>query len=76
MKIKILGSGCPSCKKLESNVLLALAAINKEAEVEKVTDIKDIMSYQVMATPALVLDGKVMFSGRVPSVELLKEMLK
>jgi small redox-active disulfide protein 2 len=76
MNIKILGSGCPSCKKLENNVLLALAAINKKAEVEKVTDIKDIMSYQVMATPALVLDGKVMFSGRVPSVELLKDMLK
>lgn len=76
MNIKILGSGCPSCKRLESNVLLALAAINKDAEVEKVTDIRDIMSYQVMATPALVLDGRVMFSGRVPSVEFLKDMLK
>ncbi|MDD3713113.1 MAG: thioredoxin family protein [Candidatus Izemoplasmatales bacterium] len=76
MNIKILGTGCPSCKRLESNVLLALQAMNKEAEVEKVTDIKAIMSYQVMATPALVLDGKVLFAGRVPSVELLKEMLK
>lgn len=76
MNIKILGTGCPSCKRLESNVLLALKEMNKEAEVEKVTDIKAIMSYQIMATPALVLDGKVLFSGRVPSVELLKDMLK
>ena len=76
MNIKILGTGCPSCKRLENNVLLAIKEMNKEAEVEKVTDIKAIMSYQIMATPALVLDGKVLFSGRVPSVELLKDMLK
>jgi len=76
MNIKILGSGCPSCKKLEKNVIEALKALNKDAEVEKVTDIRDIMAYEIMATPALVLDGKVLFSGRVPSSAMLQELLK
>ena len=68
MNIKVLGSGCSNCKKLEKNVIEALAAMNKEATVEKVTEMKDIMSYNIMRTPALVVDGKVLFSGQ----ELLK----
>ncbi|AUD65581.1 hypothetical protein BK011_07700 [Tenericutes bacterium MZ-XQ] len=76
MNIKVLGTGCPSCKKLEKNVYDALKALNIEAEVEKVTEIKDIMSYGVMRTPALVVDGKVVISGQVPVVSKLVEILK
>jgi small redox-active disulfide protein 2 len=76
MNIKVLGTGCPSCKKLEKNVYDALKELNIEAEVEKVTEIKDIMSYGVMRTPALVVDGKVVISGQVPVVSKLVEILK
>lgn len=76
MNIKVLGTGCPSCKKLEKNVFEALKELNIEAEVEKVTEIKDIMSYGVMRTPALVVDGKVVISGQVPVVSKLVEILK
>lgn len=76
MNIKVLGTGCPSCKKLEKNVYEALKELNIEAEVEKVTEVKDIMSYGVMRTPALVVDGKVVISGQVPVVSKLVEILK
>lgn len=76
MNIKVLGTGCPSCKKLEKNVYDALKELNIEAEVEKVTEVKDIMSYGVMRTPALVVDGKVVISGQVPVVSKLVEILK
>lgn len=76
MNIKVLGTGCPNCKRLEKNVMDALDQLGKTAEVEKVTEIKDIMSYNIMSTPALVVDGKVLFSGQVPNVEKLKELLK
>ena len=76
MNIKVLGTGCPSCKKLEKNVYEVLKELNIEAEVEKVTEVKDIMSYGVMRTPALVVDGKVVISGQVPVVSKLVEILK
>lgn len=76
MNIKVLGSGCPNCKRLEKNVIEALKNLNKTADIEKVTDIKDIMSYEIMSTPALVVDGKVLFSGQVPSVDKLQALLK
>ncbi|MFA5470865.1 MAG: thioredoxin family protein [Acholeplasmataceae bacterium] len=76
MNIKVLGTGCPNCKRLEKNVIDALDQLGKTAEVEKVTEVKDIMSYNIMSTPALVVDGKVLFSGQVPNVEKLKELLK
>ena len=76
MNIKILGSGCASCRKLEKNVIDALKALDKEVTMEKVTDMKDIMSYNIMSTPALVVDGKVLFSGQVPSVKKIQELLK
>jgi len=65
MKIKILGSGCPKCKKLEGNVRKALETTGITAEVEKVTEINDIMNYGVMITPALVINEKVVSSGQV-----------
>jgi small redox-active disulfide protein 2 len=76
VKIEILGTGCPKCKKLAENAEIAAKALGIEYEIEKVTDINEIMKFGVMITPALVIDGKVKIAGKVPSVEQLKEMLK
>jgi small redox-active disulfide protein 2 len=73
--IKVLGSGCMNCKKLESNVRKAVEELGINASIEKVTDFKDIVSYGVMATPALVVDEKVKIMGKVPSVDQLKKYL-
>jgi small redox-active disulfide protein 2 len=75
MIIKILGTGCSKCKKLEENVKEAVSELGIEATVEKVLDIKDIMAYGVMSTPALVVDEQVKVMGRVPSVEDIKKYL-
>ncbi len=75
MIIKVLGSGCANCKKLEENTRKAVELLGIEATIEKVTDIKDIMSFGVMKTPALVVDGKVKIMGRVPSAEEIKKYL-
>ncbi|MBE6064577.1 thioredoxin family protein [Clostridium cochlearium] len=75
MIIKVLGSGCMNCKKLESNVRKAVEELGINASIEKVTDFKDIVSYGVMATPALVVDEKVKIMGKVPSVDQLKKYL-
>ncbi len=72
MKIEILGMGCVNCNKLYQNVLEAVRQSGKEAEVAKVEDIKKIMSYGVMSTPALVIDGVVKVAGKVPKVEEIK----
>ena len=76
MKIKILGTGCPNCKVLESNTKKALEELNKKAEVEKVTDLGEIMSYGIMSTPALVIDNKVVSYGKVLSPDEIKKFLK
>ena len=65
MIIKILGSGCKNCVLLKENTELALKEIGLEAEIVKVTDFKDIMTYGVMSTPALVVDEKVVSFGKV-----------
>ena len=75
MKIKILGTGCPNCKKLEANTKQALEELKMKAEIEKITEIQDIMSYGVMGTPALVVDEKVKVYGRIPNVEEIKTIL-
>ncbi len=75
MNIKVLGAGCPNCIRLENNVKEALRLLGIEAVVEKITEYPKIISYGVMSTPALVVDEKVLFTGRVPSPEALKEML-
>jgi small redox-active disulfide protein 2 len=67
MIIKILGSGCPNCKKLEANTKKALKELNLEASVEKIEDMEKIMEYGVMSTPALVVDEEVKLFGRVAS---------
>ncbi|HNW98360.1 MAG TPA: thioredoxin family protein [Bacteroidales bacterium] len=75
MDIKILGTGCPNCKTLEKNTINALSELNISANVEKVEDIVKIMSYGIMRTPGIVIDGKVVLSGRVPSMNELKEII-
>lgn len=75
MKIKILGTGCSNCQKLEANTKQALEELKMKADIEKVTEIQDIMSYGVMGTPALVIDEKVEVSGRIPDVEEIKAIL-
>ena len=75
MVIKVLGSGCANCKKLEENTRKAVEALGLDATIEKVTDFKDIMSYGVMKTPALVVDEKVKIMGRVPTAEEIKKYL-
>ncbi|MFA6941304.1 MAG: thioredoxin family protein [Clostridiaceae bacterium] len=75
MVIKILGSGCANCKKLEANARQAAEEMGIKAEVVKVTDFKDILAYGVMKTPGLVVDEKVKVMGRVPSAEEIKKLL-
>ncbi|HOW27114.1 MAG TPA: thioredoxin family protein [Elusimicrobiota bacterium] len=74
-KLQILGSGCPKCKLLAEQAEKAAKAMGLEYELEKVTDIEKIMAFGVMSTPALVVDGKIKSSGRVPSADELKAML-
>ena len=67
MKIEVLGPGCNNCARLEKNTREAIAMAGIDAEVTKVTDYAEIMAYGVMSTPGLVIDGKVVSYGRVPS---------
>ncbi|PKM46358.1 MAG: thioredoxin family protein [Firmicutes bacterium HGW-Firmicutes-8] len=73
--IKILGPGCANCSSLEKLVFNVLAELNADANVSKVTDFKEIASYGVMSTPALVIDGQVKFSGVVPSKAKMTEII-
>jgi small redox-active disulfide protein 2 len=76
MNIQVLGPGCARCKQLFSNTQSAVNQANLDADIEKVEDIVTIMKYGVMATPALVVDGNVLFAGKVPSVAELQQMLQ
>lgn len=75
MIVKILGSGCPNCKKLEANTQKAVNELDVKAVIEKVTDYGLIMNYGIMSTPALVIDEQVASYGRIPDVAEIKEML-
>lgn len=75
MKIKILGTGCPNCQKLEANTKQALEELKMKAKIEKITEIQDIMSYGVMGMPALVVNEKVEVSGRIPDAKEIKTIL-
>jgi small redox-active disulfide protein 2 len=75
MEIKVLGTGCPKCKKLEQAAVEAVAAAGIDANVTKVEDIFQIMQFGVMTTPALVVDGKVLVKGRVPGVDEIKNLI-
>ena len=76
MVIKILGTGCANCKKLEANAKEAVKELNMEATVEKVEELQEIMAYGVMKTPALVVNDKVKAMGKVLSVEDIKKYLQ
>jgi small redox-active disulfide protein 2 len=76
MKIEVLGPGCRSCNALVANVEVAVRESGVSCSVEKVADMDRLLAYQIMSTPALVVDGDVKVAGRVPSVEEIKEMLR
>ncbi len=73
--LQILGTGCPKCTQLAAATEVAAKALGLEYQLEKVADLKRIMSFGVMMTPALVVDGVVKCAGRVPKIEELKSML-
>ena len=76
MIVKILGTGCPKCKKLEENTRVAINELGISATVEKVTELDKIMDYGVMMTPALVIDEKVVSSGKLLSASDIKALIK
>ena len=75
MKIKILGSGCARCDSLEKLTRKAVDELHLDATVEKVGDIQEILSYSVLCTPALVINNKVVLSGKVPHMTEIKSLL-
>jgi len=74
--IKILGSGCANCKRLEALARKVVADLGIEAEFEKVTDMNEIMKYPILSTPGLVIDGKVVSFGRIPAEAQIAAWLK
>jgi len=76
MKIQILGTGCPKCKKTYENVEQAVKELGACVDVEKVEDLRSIMNFGVMVTPAIAIDGEVKVAGKIPSVEEIKEMIE
>jgi small redox-active disulfide protein 2 len=75
MEIKILGTGCPKCKTLEELTRKVVKENAIDADIRKVEDIVEIMKFNIMTTPALVVNGKVVAKGRIPSVEEIKQFL-
>jgi small redox-active disulfide protein 2 len=76
IQIKVLGPGCPSCDKLEQDLMAVMAELKLSADLDHVRDVKEIACYGVMGNPALVINGKVVAAGRVPSKSQLKEWLQ
>jgi small redox-active disulfide protein 2 len=76
LQIRVLGPGCPSCDKLEQDLMVVMAELKLSADLDHVRDVKEIACYGVMGNPALVINGKVVAVGRVPSKNQLKEWLK
>jgi small redox-active disulfide protein 2 len=74
-KLQILGPGCLRCKKLAANAEAAAKALGIEYTLEKITDIREIMKFGVMMTPALAVDGVVKVAGQVPDIEAIKQLL-
>lgn len=76
INIKVLGSGCANCKRLEANARKTVEELQLEAEIEKVTDMSEIMKWPILATPGLVINNKVVSSGRVPTEAEIAAWLK
>lgn len=75
LTVKILGSGCANCRKLEAVAREAASSANLAAEFVKVTDIKDIMAYDLLSTPGLVINERLVSSGRIPTVDEVRKLL-
>jgi len=75
MNIKVLGTGCPKCKTLERKIREAVSQLNIDADISKVEDIMKIMEYGILHTPGLVINEKVVMSGRLPSSEEIKKLI-
>jgi small redox-active disulfide protein 2 len=75
MKIQILGTGCPKCKRTYENTEQAVKDLGVCADLEKVEDLKAIMSFGIMVTPALAIDGEVKAAGKIPSVDEVKKLI-
>ena len=75
MKIQILGAGCARCEQLTANAEQAVQGLGLRAEMEKVTEIEEILKFQILMTPGLAINGKVKSAGRVPSAGEIREML-
>ena len=76
MKIQVLGTGCQKCTKLAESAEAAAVELGIDFEIEKISDINQIMAFGVMMTPALAIDGEVKVVGKVPSADEIKELLK
>ncbi len=76
LKIQVLGTGCAKCKQLTANAERAVAALGIQATVEKVEDLREIMKFGVMTTPALVVDGKVRVAGNVLTPDGVMDVLR
>jgi small redox-active disulfide protein 2 len=76
VRIQVLGTGCARCKQLTANAEKAVAALGVDATVEKVEDLREIMKYGVMTTPALVVDGKVVAAGKPLTPEAVAALLR
>jgi small redox-active disulfide protein 2 len=76
MEIKVLGPGCPKCGELEERVKSVLAELGIAADVEKVADLERMISYGILATPGLVIDGRLVSSGRIPRLEEIKAWIQ
>ncbi len=76
MKIEIFGSGCPRCKQTEKIMKMAVEEMGSDATVEKVTDMMIIMEKGIVSTPAVAVDGKIVLSGKIPSLDEAKRLIK
>lgn len=76
LEIKVLGPGCPKCDMVEKRAKVALSELKRTADVEKITDITQMMSYGILATPGLVINGDVKCAGRIPRLEEIKAWIQ
>ncbi len=76
LNVKVLGSGCANCKKLEATVRKVIDSLGVEAQIDKVTDYAEIMKYPILSTPGLVVNGKLVSAGRIPTENEIAGWLK
>ena len=76
MEIKVLGTGCAKCKKLEEMVREAVGELGVDADIIKITDLNEILEYDIMMTPGLVVDGEIVCSGRLPKKDEIRSWLQ